>query len=73
MRDISGREMRCREWGIYHRDREFARESGDPCLGIVTASDKAEAENEATLQGISGPTGIWAHPLSDVKDDTKAK
>ena len=52
-------------WGIYHQEREFAREVGDPRLGVVTARSKGEAENKARLRGISGPTGIWAHPLQE--------
>ena len=51
------------QWGIYHQDREFAREAGDPCLAVVSAPGKDEAEKEATLKGICGPTGLWAHPL----------
>ena len=45
-------------WGIYHQEREFAREVGDPCLGVIRARTKCEAENEARRQGISAPTGI---------------
>ena len=51
-------------WGIYHQDREYAREMGDPCLGIVQAGGKLEEETEARRQGISGPTGLWAHPAA---------
>jgi len=54
-------------WGIYHRDREFAREVGDLCLAEVMAPEKAAAEEVATLAGLSGPTGIWAHPLPEAK------
>ena len=54
-------------WGIYHQEREFAREVGDPCLGVIRARTKCEAENEARRQGIVGPTGIWAHPLPETK------
>ena len=50
-------------WGIYHQEREFAREMGDPCLAVVRACSKGEAESKAHRLGISGPTGIWAHPL----------
>jgi hypothetical protein len=53
------------KWGIYHCDREFAREVGDPCLGIVMAPTKSEAEALARWRGLSGPTGIWAHPLPE--------
>jgi len=50
-------------WGIYRQDREYAREMGDPCLGIVEATSKSEAEAEARRQGLSGPTGQRRHPL----------
>jgi hypothetical protein len=50
-------------WRIYHQDREYAREAGDPCLGVVEATTKPNAEAEARRRGISGPTGLWAHPL----------
>ena len=33
-----------REWEIYHRDREYARECGDPLLGTVLAGSKEQAE-----------------------------
>ena len=51
-------------WGIYHREREFAREMGDPCLGAVSARTKSEAETKARSRGLSGPTGLWAHRLA---------
>lgn len=57
-------------WGIYHQDREFARETGDPCLGVVIANDKQSAEIKTGLEGLSGPTGIWAHPLSNTNKQT---
>ena len=50
-------------WGIYHREREFASEVGDPCLGVVKARSKGQAEAKARRLGLSGPTGIWGHPL----------
>ena len=50
-------------WGLYHTDREFARERGDPRLGEVMARTKGEAERKARRRGIAGPTGIWANPL----------
>ena len=52
-------------WGIYHQEREFAREVGDPRLGVVTARSKPEAKDEARRRGLSGPTGIWMHPLPE--------
>ena len=51
------------QWGIYHREWEYAREVGDPCLGVVEATSKSEAESAAQRQGLRGPTGLWAHPL----------
>ena len=51
-------------WGIYHQEREFAREMGDPCLGVVSARTKSEAETKAQSCGLSGPTGLWAHRLA---------
>lgn len=49
-----------RKYEIYHRDREYARISGDPCLGLVEASSKEEAERKAIAQGFNLPTGAWA-------------
>ena len=65
MPQVTIKPIRILRWGIYHRDREYAREAGDVLLGIVNAKTKAEAEAEARERGLSGPTGIWAHPLPD--------
>jgi hypothetical protein len=46
-------------WRIYHRDREYAQEHGDPCLGEVLAANKDEAERIATSRWYL-PTGAWA-------------
>jgi hypothetical protein len=48
-------------WGIYYTDREYAREIGDPLLGIVAAPTKAAAQVAAFNQGLPDS---WAHPLS---------
>lgn len=48
-------------WGIYYTDREFAREMGDPLLGVVAATTKAAAEEEAIRQRLPDS---WAHPLT---------
>ena len=50
-------------WGSSHQDREYAGEMGDPCLEIVDAVSKSEAEAAAYRQGFHSPTGLWAHPL----------
>jgi hypothetical protein len=48
-------------YGIYYREREYARVMGDPELGRVLAFSKEHAERKAQKQGISGGTvGIWA-------------
>jgi hypothetical protein len=31
-------------WAIYHVSREFAHEQGDPCIGVVQADSKEQAE-----------------------------
>ena len=71
MQTTVAKQMNPIRWGIYHREREFAREVGDPCLGAVTARTKDEAEAEARRQGLSGPTGVWAHPLPDKTNQQK--
>ena len=56
------------EWEIYHRDREYARECGDPLLGTILARTKEEAEAKAIagkwhqpLQGmLIASSGFWA-------------
>jgi hypothetical protein len=48
-------------WGIYHTDREHARELGDPLRTVVNASNKLTAEETAAQLGFSDP---WAHPVS---------
>jgi len=48
-------------WGIYFTDREYARLSGDPLLGVVAAPTKAAAEEAAVRQGLPD---AWASPLT---------
>ena len=50
-----------RRWGIYHTDREYAREMGDPLRTTVEAPTKEAAEEEAVRLGFSDP---WAHPVA---------
>ena len=45
-------------WGIYYRDREFARVKGDPLRTIIwciSAQTKEEAEQEASRLGFEEP------------------
>jgi len=53
----SGRQI----WGIYHTDREYARELGDPLRTVVEAPNKIAAEETAARLGFGDP---WAHPVS---------
>jgi hypothetical protein len=50
-----------RLWGIYHTDREYAREQGDPLRIVVEARTKIAAEELAAHLGFSDP---WAHPIT---------
>ena len=54
-------------WGIYHTDREFALQLGDPLRTVVEAPTKTDAEEVAARLGFTGP---WAHPVSheDIKN-----
>jgi hypothetical protein len=48
-------------WGIYHTDREYARELGDPLRTVVEAPNKLTAEETAARLGFGDP---WAHLVS---------
>jgi Cu2+-containing amine oxidase len=48
-------------WGIYFTDREYARLTGDPLLGVVAAATKTAAEEAAVRQGLPD---AWASPLT---------
>ena len=48
-------------WGIYHTDREHARELGDPLRTTVEAPTKIAAEEAAAKLGFGNP---WAHPIA---------
>jgi hypothetical protein len=48
-------------WGIYHTDREYAREMGNPLRTVVEAPTKLAAEEEAARLGFGEP---WAHPVA---------
>ena len=48
-------------WGIYHTDREYAREIGDPLRAVVEAPTKIAAEAQAVRLGFDDP---WAHPVT---------
>jgi hypothetical protein len=48
-------------WGVYHTDREYAREMGDPLRSVVEASTKAVTEELAAALGFDA---TWAHPVS---------
>jgi hypothetical protein len=48
-------------WGIYHTDREYARELGDPLRTVIEAPNKLIAEETAARLGFDAP---WAHPVT---------
>ena len=48
-------------WGIYHTDREYARELGDPLRTTIEAPTKIAAEEAAAKLGFGDP---WAHPIA---------
>lgn len=48
-------------WGIYHTDREHAREVGDPLRTTIEAPTKIAAEDAAAKLGFNDP---WAHPIA---------
>lgn len=48
-------------WGIYHTDREHARELGDPLRTTIEAPTKNAAEEAAAQLGFCDP---WAHPIA---------
>ena len=48
-------------WGIYHTDREHARELGDPLRTTIESPTKIAAEEAATKLGFSDP---WAQPIA---------
>ena len=54
-------------WGIYHTDREHARELGDPLRTVVEAPNKLIAEATAARLGFGDPQ---AQPVSskDIRD-----
>ena len=56
----SGRQL----WGIYHTDREYARELGDPLRTVVEAPSKLIAEETAARLGFGDP---WAQPVNSLK------
>ena len=42
-------------WGIYHIDREYAREMGDPLRTVIEVPTKVAAEEAAARLGFSKP------------------
>jgi hypothetical protein len=54
---------RNKRWGIYHTDREYARELGNPLRTIIEAPSKLIAEETAARLGFGDP---WAHPVNSL-------
>jgi hypothetical protein len=55
---------RNKRWGIYHTDREYARELGDPLRTVVEAPNQLIAEETAARLGFGDP---WAYPVNSMK------
>ena len=45
-------------WGIYHVDREYARELGDPLRTVIEAPTKLIAEETAVRLGFGDPLAL---------------
>lgn len=57
------KEVRWQRWEIYYEDREYAKEHGDPRLGVVEALSKAEAIRIANNKGMgNGYVAMTAVP-----------
>jgi len=63
--ELAREKARGARFRIYHRDREYARELGDPLIGEVWAGDKAHAERIAEVRW-NLPTGAWAVGKEDL-------
>ena len=61
MKETNAAESSPTLWGIYHQDREYARELGDPLRTVIVAPSKEEAERQAVDLGFDCP---WAHPVT---------
>jgi len=48
-------------WGIYHADREYALEHGDPLRTVIEAPTKLAAEEQVARLGFGEP---WAQPVT---------
>jgi len=48
-------------WGIYHADREYALEHGDPLRTVIEAPMKLATEEEAARLGFGD---AWAHTVT---------
>lgn len=55
------------KYGVYHREREWARVNGDPLLGVVEANSIDEAQVKAS-KGFHELTGVTVWPLTQQKE-----
>ena len=61
MNESAHRGLEDRLWGIYHVDREYAREMGDPLRTVIEAPNKVAAEEAAARLGF---VEAWAQPIA---------
>ena len=60
------------KFAIYHREREYAREMGDPKLGEIEAPSKEEAERLSAQLGATGTIAVpLPHPTEPAVPSTK--
>ena len=52
-------------FAIYHREREYAREMGDPKLAEVNAPTQEEAERRTAYMGATGTLAVPITPAPD--------
>jgi hypothetical protein len=53
------------KFAIYHREREYAREMGDPRLAEVDAPTQGEAERMTADMGVTGTLALPVTPAPD--------
>ena len=61
MNKAGDRGLENRLWGIYHIDRKYAQEMGDPLRTVIKAPNKVAAEEVAARWGVGE---AWAQPIA---------
>jgi hypothetical protein len=67
------------KWAICFADREYAREHGDPDLGVVDAEthaeaiEKAWADKEIARRRFGHTAGLWAYPAREQDEEGRRR